>query len=114
MHKLLVVDDERDVCDFVKNFFEERGYKVLTAPNGKEAVSMAEKETPDTILMDIRMPKMDGITALENIKKRKPKCRVIMVTCVDDLDKMGRASELGADGYITKPFVLAVLVKAVT
>ena len=56
MVKILIVDDERDVCDFVKNFFEERGFEVLTASNGKEALPIAEKEEPLIVLLDIRMP----------------------------------------------------------
>ena len=50
MHKLLVVDDENDICDFVKTFFKDRGFHVVTALNGEEAISMAKKERPDLIL----------------------------------------------------------------
>ena len=114
MDKILVVDDERDVCDFVKNFFEERGFKVYTAQNGKQAMSVVEREKPSTVLLDIRMPEMDGMETLGHIKKLWPETRVIMVTCVDDLDKMDEATKLGADTYITKPLVLEELVKAVT
>jgi len=112
--KILVVDDERDVCDFVKNFFEGRHYDVLTASNGKEAVEMASRQKePLIVLLDIRMPQMDGIEALKNIKKARPSDRVIMVTCIDDIEKMDKAKELGAETYITKPLVLDELVRAV-
>jgi len=113
MVKILVVDDEKDVCDFVKSFFEERGFKVFTASNGKEALPIAESEAPLIILMDIRMPHMDGIEALKHIKKKSPQNRVIMVTCVEDIDKVDKTKELGAETYITKPLVLDELVRAV-
>ena len=113
MVKILVVDDEKDVCDFVKSFFEERGFKVLVASNGKEALALAEKEAPLIILMDIRMPHMDGIEALKRIKKKTPQNKVIMVTCVEDIDKVDAAKEFGAETYITKPLVLDELVRAV-
>ena len=113
MVKILVVDDERDVCDFVKTFFEERGLSVLTASNGKEALAVMQKEDPNVVLLDIRMPYMDGVETLCNIKRMRADNKVIMVTCVDDLDKMDEAKRLGADGYITKPLVLDELVKAV-
>lgn len=114
MVKLLIVDDEQDVCDFVKNFFGMRDYKVFTAHNGEEALAIAEKEDPLIVLQDIRMPGIDGIETLRRLKERRPNDRIIMVTCVDDLDKMSVAKKLGADGYITKPLVLDDLVRAVS
>lgn len=114
MVKILVVDDEKDVCEFVKSFFEERGFEVLSACNGKQALAVAEKEDPLILLMDIRMPEMDGIETLRRWKKTRPNDKIIMVTCVDDLDMMDEAKKLGADGYITKPLVLNELIKAVT
>lgn len=114
MVKILVVDDEKDICDFVKNFFGLRGYEVYTALNGEDAVKIAEREDPLIVLQDIIMPGIDGIETLKRIKKKRPNNRVIMVTCVDDMDKIKQAKELGADGYITKPLVLDDLVKAVS
>ncbi len=114
MVKIMVVDDERDICDFVKNFFTLRGYQVYSAHNGEEAQRIAEKEDPLIVLQDIRMPGYDGIESLIRIKNRWPNNRVIMVTCIDDIEKMKAAKQYGADGYITKPLVLEDLVKAVT
>jgi DNA-binding response OmpR family regulator len=113
MKKLLVVDDEQDICDFVKNFLGKRGFNVLSANDGEEAVAAAEKEKPDIILMDIRMPKLDGMGALKKIKEIDPSREVIMVTCVDDLEKMEEAKRLGAYDYITKPLVLDELARKV-
>src|SRR3989338_521487 len=106
MYKLLVVDDEIDICDFVKNFFEERGFKVLTALNGQEAVSIVQKEAPGLILLDIKMKGIDGIATLRQIKEVCPGCKVIMVTALDEKDKMEDAQKYGAMGYITKPLLL--------
>ncbi|MDB4349777.1 response regulator [Omnitrophica bacterium] len=113
MVKLLVVDDEIDVCKFVQSFFSTRGYQVFTAQNGEQAFKVIEKEDPLIVLQDIRMPGIDGIETLRRMKKKRPNNRVIMVTCVDDIEKMEEAKKLGADGYITKPLVLDDLVKAV-
>jgi len=106
MHKLLVVDDEADVCDFVKSFFEDRGYRVLTALNGTEAVSLVERERPELTLLDIKMKGMDGLETLRQIREVDPDAKVIMVTALDEQEKIEEAYRCGAMGYITKPLVL--------
>lgn len=106
MKKILVVDDEVDVCDFVEGFFGKRGFQVLHAHNGKDSLPLIEKERPQIVLLDIRMPQMDGIATLAEIKNAHPDIEVIMVTCVDDLERMDEAKRLGAADYITKPLVL--------
>ena len=113
MHKLLVVDDENDICDFVKTFFKDRGYHVSTALNGEEALSMAKKDRPDLVLLDIRMKGMDGLAALKHIKELDRSIKVIMVTALEDQDKMREAYKLGACDYITKPLILDYLEQAV-
>ncbi len=113
MIKLLVVDDECEICNFVRDFFKERGVDVITAPNGQEAMELVKDEESLTVLLDIRMPKMDGMETLRRIKKMKPEFRVIMVTCIDDIEKMEEAKRCGAETYITKPLVLDELLRAV-
>lgn len=113
MKKLLIADDEQDTCEFVKNFFSKRGFNVLSASNGEEALAVIEKEKPDITLLDIRMPKLDGMQTLKAIKEKDPSREVIMVTCVDDLEKMQEAKKLGAHDYITKPLVLDELARKV-
>jgi len=113
MIKILIVDDEIDVCDFVKNFFEERNFKVLTALNGSEGIRLLHREKPDIVLLDIKMKEMDGIETLKRIRKIDKKIKVIMVTAVEDEDKMEAASRLGAYKYIKKPLVLEELESAV-
>ena len=113
MRKILVVDDEHDICDFVRNFFEERGYHVLTALNGDEAIAITKKEKPELVLLDIKMKGMDGIATLKHLKEIDKNQKVIMVTALEDQDKMDEACRLGACDYITKPLVLDYLEQAV-
>ena len=113
MRKLLVVDDESDVCEFVKNFFEERNYIVFTALNGKEALSIVRKEKPALVLLDIKMKYMDGLSVLRQIKEIDQDMKVIMVTALEDHDKMEEAYKYGAIDYITKPLILYNLEQAV-
>lgn len=113
MRKILIVDDEHDICDFVKNFFQDRGYNVLTASGGEEALEIAKKEKPELILLDIKMKGMDGIATLRHLKEMDKKQRVIMVTALEDRDKIDEACKLGACDYITKPLMLDYLEQAV-
>jgi two-component system, response regulator, stage 0 sporulation protein F len=115
MKKILIVDDEHDICEFVRNFFEERGYTVFTALNGEEALSIAKKEAPelDLVLLDIKMKGMDGVATLKHLKEIDKTLKVMMVTALDDQDKINEAYRLGACHYITKPLVLEHLEDAV-
>lgn len=113
MRKILVVDDEQDVCEFLKSFFQERGYEVLTASGGNEALEITKRENPELVLLDIRMNGMDGIATLKHIKEINRALKVIMITALEDQDKMAEAGKLGASDYITKPLVLDYLEQAV-
>ncbi len=113
MPKLLVVDDEHDICDFVRNFFNERGYTVQTAGSGDEALSIVKENRPDLILLDIKMKGMDGIAVLKHIKTFDKNIKVIMVSALEDQEKMDEACRLGACNYITKPLALDNLEHAV-
>lgn len=106
VRKLLVVDDEIDICDFVKNFFQERGYNVSTALNGEDALAIVKNDRPELVLLDIKMQGMDGIATLKHIRDIDKDLKVIMVTANEDQDKMDEACRLGACEYITKPLVL--------
>lgn len=113
MHKILVVDDEHDICDFVKTFFKDRGFQVFTALNAEEALSITKKENPNLVLLDIKMKGMDGLAVLKYIREFDKNIKVIMVTALEDQDKMHEAYKLGAIDYITKPLVLDYLEGAV-
>ena len=113
MYKLLIVDDELDICDFVRTFFKDRGFHVFTALNGEEALSITKKEKPDMVLLDIKMEGMDGLAALKHIKELDKNIKIIMVTALEDQDKMHEAYKLGACDYITKPLILDYLEQTV-
>ena len=107
--KLLIVDDEPEICDFLKSFFEERNYEVNTATSGEEALKEVEQFKPTVVLLDIKMPGMDGVKALEAIKAKHARTKVIMVTALETRDKIEECLRLGADNYITKPLSLEYL-----
>ncbi len=107
--RMLVVDDEHEICDFLKTFFEERDYEVRTANSGETAIIALEKLKSQVVLLDVHMPGMDGMTALREIKNRFPGIKVIMVTALETREKIEEALRLGADNYITKPLSLEYL-----
>jgi len=111
--KLLIVDDEVEICEFLKSFFEDREYKVAVANNGTQAFEQVALFQPKVVLLDIQMPGMDGLQTLKKIKTAFPKVKVIMVTAVETQEKIEEAMRLGADNYITKPLSLEYLEKDV-
>lgn len=105
--RLLVVDDENGICNFVKMFFEQRGLKVMQASNAEEAVAAAGSFRPNIVLLDVMMRgSEDGLTTLPRIRETVPDAVVLMTTGVDDEISIVRAKSLGAKDYITKPLVL--------
>ena len=113
MIKLLVVDDEVDICDFVKNFFKERNFDVSVAHNGRSAIEAIKAQDPEIVLMDIKMPVMGGIDALREIRAMGNKCKVLVVTGMEDMETVDEAKKCGAVGYITKPLLLEQLERTV-
>ncbi len=109
VRRLLVVDDEEEICDFLKSFFEDRQYLVETAHSGVQALEKVKNFEPHIVLLDIQMPEMDGMKALQIIKRENPKIKVIMVTAVETQEKIEEAMRFGADNYITKPLSLEYL-----
>jgi two-component system alkaline phosphatase synthesis response regulator PhoP len=104
--KVLIVDDEPGVRQLVNRILS-KSYAVLEAQDGAEAVDVTRSQKPDIILMDMMMPKVDGLTACYIIKKDEAtkKIPVVMITAIGyDLNKKLSQDIMGADGYITKPF----------
>lgn len=103
MKKILVVDDEKPISDIVKFNLEKEGYEVVVAYDGEEAIQQTEKENPDLIVLDLMLPKKDGLEVTREVRKTHD-MPIIMVTAKDqEIDKV-LGLEMGADDYVTKPF----------
>lgn len=109
MERILVVDDEPEACNALKEFLSLKGYEVYTALDGPSALREIKSVGPQIVLLDMVMPGMDGIEVLKEIKKTDPQIGVIMVTVVTDEDKAKETIKLGAFDYITKPVDLNYL-----
>ncbi|GET20583.1 MULTISPECIES: response regulator transcription factor [Prolixibacter] len=114
-YKILLVDDEEDILEFISYNLEREGFKVYSARNGVEAIKMAEKKKPDLIILDVMMPEMDGIVACEEIRKI-PSCKDTVIAFLtargEDYSQIA-GFEAGADDYITKPIRPKVLISRV-
>lgn len=101
--RVLIVDDNRLLVEGLTNLLAAHGFEVAgTAADGEEAVSQAQKHRPDLVLMDIRMPRCDGLTATRLIKARMPETRVVMLTTSAEDDDLFEAVRSGACGYLLK------------
>lgn len=107
--KILVVDDEPRVCGMLKEFLETRGYAVISALSGHEALAAVQEERPDLILLDILMPGMNGLEALQRIREIDPTAGVIMLTALQDEGVAREAMQKEAYDYLTKPVDLPYL-----
>lgn len=101
--KILVVDDEKNICDLLRMYLEKEGYAVVMAHNGIDAVRMFTSENPDLVLLDIMLPQLDGWQVCREIRKTSEK-PIIMLTAKDEVFDKVLGLELGADDYVTKPF----------
>ena len=109
MEKILIVDDEIEVCKALGEFLTIKGYATSSAQNGEQALSLVQTESPHIVLLDIIMPGMSGIETLQAIKKVSPGTGVVMITAVTDEALGNQALQLGADDFITKPVDLDYL-----
>ena len=113
--KLLIVDDDPNICDMIKLYFENEGYQVKTASDGVDGVNYFKIYEPDIVLLDIMMPKKDGWQVCREIREISPK-PVIMITAKGEVFDKVLGLELGADDFIVKPFdmkELSARIKAV-
>ena len=104
MPRMLVVDDETRICEILKTHFSAKGFTVICAYTGQEALESLMDEPVDVVLLDIRLPDMSGIDVLKRAKELCPDAKVIMVTAVDQEELQTDAKIYGACGYVTKPF----------
>lgn len=101
--KIMVVDDDKNICELLRLYLEKEGYQVVIANDGKEAVELNEKEDPELILLDIMLPQLDGWQVCREIRK-KSQVPIIMLTAKGEVFDKVLGLELGADDYIVKPF----------
>ncbi len=113
MKRILVIDDETIIRVSCERALIPEGYGVKSASSGEEGLALMEKEPFDLILLDIKMPDMDGIEALERIKERWPEIEVIMITGYGTVETAVKSLKLGAFNYIEKPFSPDTLLSAV-
>jgi two-component system response regulator (stage 0 sporulation protein F) len=100
---ILVVDDQLGVRRLMQEAFQGEGYTVHTAANGREALAKLDESQPGLILLDMKMPGMNGLETLREIKKRNPEQVVIMMTAYEELEVVAEAIKLGVKEYVTKP-----------
>ncbi|WP_420824135.1 response regulator [Thermoflavimicrobium daqui] len=111
--KVLVVDDQYGIRVLLKEVFSKDNLIVFQAANGKQALEIIRLERPDLILLDMKMPGMDGLELLRRLRRLDTKIKVIMMTAYGELDMVDEATKLGAIGHFTKPFDIDELRAAV-
>ena len=104
MESILIVEDNKDMQFLLSNILEERGYKTIIAGDGKRAIKEVEKGVPDLVLLDIKLPDMDGMQVLKKMRKINRDMLIIMITAYGNVKGAVQAMKLGAYDYITKPF----------
>ena len=104
MYKVLICDDQPDIVNALKIYLKPEGYELLTATNGKETLELVKNQRVDLILMDIMMPVMDGIVATDKIREFS-NVPIILITAKSETEDVVLGLNVGADDYITKPFV---------
>ena len=108
---ILVVDDDPSIRSTVSDVLDLEGYRVLTAANGAEALRQVEQSVPALVLLDMRMPIMDGWSFARALASRGMRVRILVMTAADNARAW--AEEIGADGYVAKPFDLTDLIAAI-
>ena len=103
MSTVMVADDNRVFREVLSELFTELGYEVCEAEDGEQAVQVYRSSRPDMVLMDVTMPRKDGLAALAEIRQFDPQAKVIMLTALNRESVMMKAAQLGARGFLTKP-----------
>ena len=105
-YSILIAEDDKEILFFLKKAFVRSGFTVITATDGQEAISAAKKYHPEIILLDISLPKKDGIEVLNNLKSKASDCKdipVVVLSCLDRPDEIRAGLKAGAIEYICKP-----------
>ncbi len=101
--KIMIVDDDLNICELLRLYIEKEGFSVVTANDGEAAIKNFDKENPDLVLLDIMLPKLDGWQVCREIRKTS-QCPIIMLTAKGEVFDKVLGLELGADDYMVKPF----------
>ena len=111
--KILVVDDEDALRTGLSSELTSKGYNVSTASDGDEAISGLQKETFDLVVLDIKMPRMNGFEVLKFVKEKHPETKVVMLAGFADFGNVIDVKKLGAEDFVAKPFDLANLLTTI-
>jgi two-component system response regulator (stage 0 sporulation protein F) len=111
--RILIVDDEAPVLEVLSEYFTTQGYAVETASSGADALAAVGRQRPDLVLLDVRMPGMDGVEVLKRLRAVDPTLAVIMVTANEDVALARETLKIGAFDYVAKPFDFRYLDRAV-
>ena len=111
--KILVIDDEKDLCFLFKKILTPEGYTVFTAGNGYDGIKINQKNDPDIILLDLKMPGIDGIETLRRIRKKDSGVIVIIITGYGDAETIREAEDLNVYEYMSKPFNNETVLKTI-
>ncbi|MBU8905236.1 response regulator transcription factor [Desertibacillus haloalkaliphilus] len=103
MSKVLIADDDVNVREIIRIYFEEQNIELIEAPNGKAAVSLVDSESPDLLILDIMMPELDGYDVCREVRKHSNVPIIMLTAKTEEFDRI-LGLELGADDYVTKPF----------
>jgi len=109
MAKLLIIDDEPDLCAIFQRIFQEEGHSVSTATTGQEGIAKSRADQPDLIFLDLKMPSMDGITCLKRLRLVSKVSKIVVLTGYGTLKTAKEAMMLGAYDYTAKPFDLDLI-----
>jgi DNA-binding response OmpR family regulator len=111
--KVLIVDDEKEIVEFLERFLKRFTLDVVKATGGNEAIEFYKIHNPDCVFLDIKMPDKDGIAVLKELRAINPALKVIMLTGKEEKEFQEKAKKYGALDYITKPLDLAELSKKI-
>ena len=104
--KILIVDDEVEICSMLRRFFQKQGHQVVTCTDGDGAIALAAQERPHLIILDIKMPGISGVEVLRLLRENHNAAKIIILSAVKDDNVIQETLRLGANGYLTKPFRL--------
>lgn len=104
--KILIVDDEMEICNVLRTFCQKQGYQVVTCTDGGGAIALVTQERPHVVLLDMKMPGISGVEVLRILREKHSAVKILVISAVKDDGVIQETLRLGADGYLTKPFRL--------